>query len=115
MTNYCQAKRGFFTLRGCNRIALKSCEQCGRPTCQQHLSMRTGNRLCLDCAAKQSQQNTTDYTDDWAYSYRNWYYTNRGYYPIGYSDTDYGSFDNRGDALEDIDDGTNVGGDFSDS
>ena len=115
MTNYCQAKRGFFTLRGCTRPAIKQCEQCGKPTCQQHLSMRTANRFCLDCAAKQSEQNTTYYDDDWAYSYRNRYYSSSGYYPIGYSDIDYGSFENRSDTVDDIDDDTNVGGDFSDS
>lgn len=113
MTNTCLAKRGFFTLRGCNRPSMKLCEQCQKPTCQQHLSMRTGNKFCLDCAAKQSQQTGSVQDDDWTHSYRNWYYLSYGYNPYGYGHRDYTSFSSTGEDYDNIDD--NDAGDFSDS
>jgi len=114
MTGMCLAKRGFFTLRGCDRPAMKNCEQCGQPTCKQHLSMRTGMKFCMDCAAKQAQQTDTGnvYDDDWTYSYRSGFYS-RGYSPYGYGYHDYQSFNERNDEIDDADgDGTP---DFSDS
>ena len=111
MTNNCQFKRGFFTLRACNRLAVKQCEQCGKPSCQSHLSTSSGMRICVDC--DQSGQYYDNYSDDWVYSYRNNYYR-RGYQPFMYTHHDYNSFDRYDGDYDDFDNESD-GGDFSDS
>ena len=113
MMNRCQFKRGFFTLRSCDRPSAKQCVSCGKATCQYHLSAQTEMRLCVDCAEQQIQQQNFGYQDDdWVYSYRNQYYRS-GYQPYLYGHHDYSSFDNYDDGIEDYDD--DYAGDFSDS
>lgn len=113
MNGFCQFKRGFFTLRACERPAANQCESCGKSSCQFHLSAQNEMRLCIECARAQNRSAEADYQDDdWVYSYRSWYYAS-GYQPYRYESQDYASFDNYGDATEDWDD--NYAGDFSDS
>ena len=113
MNNLCQFKRGFFTLRTCNRPAAQQCAQCQKLSCQYHLSAQANMQLCVDCAQKQSQGRISNYQDDdWVYSYRSWYYTS-GYQPYRFGNQDYSSFENYEDNSEDWDD--NYAGDFNDS
>jgi hypothetical protein len=110
----CQFKRGFFTFRGCDRPAIKQCESCGQSACPFHLSVQSGMRFCVDCAAQQSpQENHEDYDDNWVYSYRSSYYQS-GYRPFMYSGQDYRSFDSPETEGGNFDDDY-AGGDFSDS
>jgi hypothetical protein len=114
MTPGCQFRRGFFTLRSCDRPAVKQCENCGMMACQFHLSFPSGMRFCVDCAAQQSNQETyEDYDDNWVYSYRSSYYSS-GYRPFMYSGQDYRSFDSAADEIDNYDEDY-AGGDFSDS
>lgn len=113
MNNLCQFKRGFFTLRACNRPAAQQCAQCRKLSCRYHLSAQTQRQLCVDCAQKQNRLQYQNYhEDDWVYSYRSWYYTS-GYQPFRFGTQDYASFENYDDGAEDWDD--NYAGDFNDS
>lgn len=113
MMNLCQFKRGFFTLRRCDRPAAKPCGSCAKPTCQYHLSAQNEMRICVDCAEKFNQQKNSSYhDDDWVYSYRSWYYRT-GYQPYRYGHHDYNSFNTYDDGVDDYDD--DYSGDFSDS
>ncbi len=104
MTNLCQFKRGFFTLRRCDRPAMKQCGSCGKPTCQYHLSAQSEMRICVDCAEQQNQQQSVGYYEDnWVYSYRSRYYQS-GYQPYLYGHHDYSSFNTYDDGVEEYDD-----------
>lgn len=113
MNNLCQFKRGFFTLRACNRPAQKQCDSCKKLSCPHHLSAQTGMSLCVLCAQQQNRLQYNNYhEDDWVYSYRSWYYTS-GYEPFRFGQSDYDSFENYDDSSTDWDD--DYSGDFYDS
>lgn len=113
MNNLCQFKRGFFTLRTCNRPSAKQCESCRKLSCQFHLSAQSEMRLCVDCGQKQNPRREDDYYgDDWVYSYRNSYYAS-GYLPFRFGNQDHESFVDYSDENLDWDD--DYAGDFTDS
>jgi recombinational DNA repair protein (RecF pathway) len=114
MTPACQFRRGFFTLRTCDRPAMKQCENCGQSACPFHLSVPSGMSVCVDCYSQQPQQEVQeDYDDNWVYSYRSSYYRS-GYRPFMYSQQDHRSFDSSADEIDNFEDDY-AGGDFSDS
>lgn len=47
----CVALRGIFVPRPCNNQAGQLCEQCHRPVCPEHSSVKSGSVLCLGCEA----------------------------------------------------------------
>jgi hypothetical protein len=113
----CQFKRGFFTFRTCDRTAVKQCESCGLSACPFHLSVQSGMRFCVDCAAGQNTNETGEdfENDNWVYSERHSYYSS-GYRPFMYGSQDYRSFDSHADETDNFDDDPYAaGGDFSDS
>ena len=95
----CMAKRGFFSLRDCGEMAVKQCALCGRPMCSAHLSPRSGFTNCLDCDARQSERDALGQPADdpnWAYRYRDRYYSTSGYAPL-YTGSRYDSYYDRYD------------------
>lgn len=113
MNNLCQFKRGFFTLRTCNRPAQKQCETCNLLSCQYHLSTPSEMRVCVKCERGRNPNQVPDqYDDDWVYSYRNSYYAN-GYLPFRFGNQDHESFVDYSDDNLDWDD--DYAGDFTDS
>lgn len=55
----CAGKRGFFTLRDCDRPATATCDLCGRRMCHEHLAPRVDARVCVECAARQAEEAAT--------------------------------------------------------
>jgi hypothetical protein len=53
----CACKRGFFTLRDCGNAATSTCSVCSRRVCDEHLAPRVDTKVCVECAAKQEEQN----------------------------------------------------------
>ena len=53
----CACKRGFFTLRDCGNAATSACSICSRRVCDEHLAPRVDAKVCVECAAKQEEQN----------------------------------------------------------
>ncbi len=47
----CQAKRGFFTLYDCPKLADKTCSKCNRELCNEHFP--DSLTACVECTAKQ--------------------------------------------------------------
>lgn len=77
----CMAKRGFLTLRDCENAEERTCANCGRPMCHEHLSARSGYTRCLECAAVDPDKDQ-QYDAEWASGYRRDYYRRSGYSPI---------------------------------
>lgn len=46
----CEAKRGFFTLYDCTKEANRTCAECGRTVCNEHMSIKQS--ICYECLAK---------------------------------------------------------------
>ena len=97
MNNRCQLQRGFFTLRNCGQTATQICTSCARSVCSAHLSPQAEFLRCVECVARDEQDdtssrsdNTTSYDNDWTYSYRDRYH--RAYTHTRYDDSDYDSF-----------------------
>lgn len=55
----CACKRGFFTLRDCDRPATTTCDLCSRRVCDEHLAPRVQARVCVECAARQAEEAAT--------------------------------------------------------
>jgi hypothetical protein len=81
----CQARKGFLTLSPCENPGVTACAQCGRTMCPAHLA--PGFTTCLACAAMNPQNETDNgqYDDVWASRYRQSYYNDTGYTPVGHS------------------------------
>jgi len=77
----CMAQRGLLTLRNCENPEVRNCSNCGRPMCNEHLSARSGNTMCLECAAADPAKDL-QYDAEWASGYRREYYRHSGYAPI---------------------------------
>lgn len=77
----CMAKRGLLTLRDCEKPEERTCANCGRPMCHEHLSARSGYTKCLECAAADPEKDQ-QYDAEWASGYRREYYRRSGYAPI---------------------------------
>ena len=77
----CMAKRGLLTLRDCDAAEERTCANCGRPMCHEHLSARSGFTRCLECAAADPDKDQ-QYDAEWASGYRREYYRRSGYAPI---------------------------------
>ena len=58
----CACKRGFFTLRDCGSAATSTCSICSRRVCDEHLAPRVDTKVCVECAAKQEEQNPAEQT-----------------------------------------------------
>ena len=58
----CACKRGFFTLRDCGNAATSTCSICSRRVCDEHLAPRVDTKVCVECAAKQEEQNPAEQT-----------------------------------------------------
>lgn len=56
MIDQCACKRGFFTLRDCPNQATTACSICTRRVCDEHLAPRVDARVCVECAARQAEQ-----------------------------------------------------------
>lgn len=102
----CAVKRGIITLRDCGNEATDTCSVCARPICRDHMKLRGTDIFCVECYARQQQQDaaagaqqkgstsakapkakaaTPQYDpedDTWAYSYRHYYYSNFFYHPF---------------------------------
>ena len=101
----CAVRRGFFTLRDCGDLAANTCMVCMRPVCAGHFTMRDGSVLCVECNAREDEENSDEedgeeeYDESWAYSQRHDYYSNSRYNPFyaGYrQDHYYDDYDVRG-------------------
>jgi hypothetical protein len=98
----CECKGGFFALRDCDQPVANTCTRCSRGVCSRHLSPASGFTECLDCWARerdeeQAEQQPNDdgsmppprksvdegtsLDEDWAYGYRHRYYRG-GYRPL---------------------------------
>jgi hypothetical protein len=126
----CAVKRGIITLRDCGNEASDTCTVCARPMCQEHTRVRGAELLCVECFARQAEEQTagqatrgtktqgasrqtreSDWEDEsWPYVYRHHYYTSYHYQPFyygSYYDSYYDSYDMRSfdrgsaDALDD--------------
>jgi hypothetical protein len=100
----CTATTGFLTLGSCGNLAVRSCTQCGRPTCTPHLSPTSGFSMCYSCAATQPAQEKGEdeeevYDESWVQGYRSSYYSETGYSGARstYDRSDGSSFDHRAD------------------
>jgi hypothetical protein len=51
----CACKRGFFTLRDCERTATRTCDVCRRRVCGDHLAPRVQATVCVECSARQDE------------------------------------------------------------
>jgi hypothetical protein len=110
----CAVKRGIITLRDCGSEAANSCVICSRPMCQEHTRIRGSDLLCVECFAKDAEQQKAAATtsasqkqtrpqqtrqesnwedESWPYYYRHHYYTTYHYSPF-YSGSYYGSYYN---------------------
>lgn len=136
----CAVKRGIITLRDCGADATDTCTSCSRGICREHMKIRHGSVLCVECYAREeesSQQENTkavkqqpsrqqevdnDWNDpSWAYGYRHHYYTTSFYNPFytsSYYDSYYDTYDVRSfdqTADETIDEGEVGAGGFYES
>ena len=84
----CQASKGFLTLSPCENPAVTACAQCGRMMCPAHLAAQTGFSTCLTCAATNPDVQDGEYDGVWASRYRDSYYEDTGYRPVGTSHFD---------------------------
>jgi hypothetical protein len=55
----CACKVGFFTLRDCANEGQQSCGVCGRNVCTDHVAPRVDAVVCVECAARQEEQEAT--------------------------------------------------------
>jgi hypothetical protein len=96
----CAVKRGILTLRECGEKAGDTCGVCRRHICQAHATVRGGQMLCLECDARQQQEELAavgtrgkpaaqeaapevDTSDRrWPYRYRERYYASSHYQPF---------------------------------
>lgn len=78
----CVARKGFLTLTDCGKTASRTCANCGKNMCAEHLAAQTGFSQCLDCAAANAEVKEGDYDPLWAHRYRNTYYTTTGFLPV---------------------------------
>lgn len=78
MGSRCQVRVGFFTLRSCGQPGAGACGGCGRSTCDSHLQRNMAPPLCVECAARQREQQgwqLDDLADDMSfYLYRQGFY-----------------------------------------
>ena len=139
----CAVKRGIITLRDCGAEATDTCVSCSRGVCREHMKIRGGEILCVECHARQEEamvaesakrsegkqapapksEREGDVWDDpsWAYTYRHHYYTTSSYSPFytsSYYDSYYDTYDVRSfdqTADETIDEGDTGAGGFYDS
>lgn len=90
---FCQAKRGLLSLHECGRPAFSSCQGCGIGLCEAHQIPTEYGVFCPDCAARDDRFN--DLEDDRLATarYRNDDYDFAWSYQLGFSDTDFGTFD----------------------
>lgn len=102
MNNRCQLQRGFFTLRSCGQTAIQICSSCARSVCSDHLSPQAELPRCVECAARDGQddsssnvENTSSYDNDWTYTHRSRYHSTYG--SPTYHDSDYDSFSATGE------------------
>ena len=82
----CQARKGFLTLSPCDNPGVTACATCGRFMCPAHLA--PGFTTCLACAALSPATGdpaNNQYDSVWANRYRQDYYEDRGYTPVGHS------------------------------
>ena len=92
----CECKSGFFALRDCDQPVANACPRCHRGVCSHHLSPASGFTECLDCWAREHDEEApqqphnnkrmlppgaTPLDEDWTYGYRHRYYRG-GYRPI---------------------------------
>ncbi|MBS1911771.1 MAG: hypothetical protein JST22_07280 [Bacteroidetes bacterium] len=121
----CAVKRGIVALRDCGNDATDTCTVCSRPICREHTRIRGTQVMCVECYARQEQQDAaaagsragagapkaaakgakgTDYDenawqdDSWPYYYRHAWYTTSFYHPFYngiYYDTYYDDYDLR--------------------
>ena len=95
----CQARKGFLTLSQCENPGVTACAQCGRTMCPAHLAAQTSFTTCLECAAANPNVQEGEYDDVWSSRYRQSYYNDTGYMPVGgrhrFDSYDSSSFDDR--------------------
>lgn len=90
----CMARSGFLTLRDCGNPEARSCANCGRPMCEQHLTARSGFTQCVECAAAGNE--TLDPSDpEYSYGYRRGFYSQYGYAPFYFGDRQFDDYDVR--------------------
>jgi hypothetical protein len=101
MNNRCQLQRGFFSLRNCGQTATQICTGCARSVCTNHLSPQAEFLRCVECVAREAQDDTsssadstTSYDNDWTYAQRSHYHST--YSHSHYDDSDYESFSSTG-------------------
>ena len=92
-SNTCACKRGFFTLRDCENQATVQCGTCSRRVCEQHLAPRVDAKVCVECAATQTEERAVrvqaDPTDrGLPYRYRSRYYRDYDYQPMWWGSYD---------------------------
>jgi len=91
----CMARTGFLTLRDCGNPEARTCVNCARPMCEQHLSARSGFTQCLECAATAGAENLDPSDPEYAYGYRRGFYSQYGYAPFYFGDRQFDEYDVR--------------------
>ncbi|WP_026912445.1 hypothetical protein [Patulibacter minatonensis] len=56
----CACKRGFFTLRDCERAATRTCDVCRRRICDEHRAPRVQATVCVECSARQAEDDAVE-------------------------------------------------------
>ena len=103
MNNRCQLQRGFFSVRNCGQTATQICTSCSRSVCTDHLSPHAEFLRCVECVARDDQEetsettNSTSYDSDWTYSQRSHYHQTYSNSHTTYDESDYEAFSSTGE------------------